>query len=145
MIPVEYNSNQKYYFLSDNDSLDGKWIYPRIPKRRMRFEDCLYRRICLAPTIYCSLKAVPLMKNMVFNVYEAEITLKNKIVKPEDKEVLDAKYTNEHWCLNKVFLHKKGQIRIMQFEHQDYRYTFCGTTFTTDVNKNIHFDWIDRT
>ena len=99
----------------------------------------------ISPYAYSPKVAEKILHLKLLKIDEAEITLKNKIVKPEDKEVLDAKYTNEHWCLNKVFLHKKGQIRIMQFEHQDYRYTFCGTTFTTDVNKNIHFDWIDRT
>lgn len=144
MIPVEYDSKQKYYFLSENHFLDEKWIYPRTPKRRMRFEDCFYRRICLAPSIYCSLKALPLAKDMIFSVYEAEITPKNKIVIPEDKEVLDAKYTREHWCLNKIQLHKKGEIIVKEFEFQDHKYKFDQYTFVEDVNKNIRFYWLEK-
>ena len=46
MIPLNKDEIQssKFYFLSDKDNLTR--IYPRVPKRRMTYEDSKTKRIC---------------------------------------------------------------------------------------------------
>lgn len=151
MISIKYNPKQKFYFLSTDDTLDGKIIYPRIPKRRMIRENCITRRICIAPSIYWSLKAIPLENGNVFTVYQVNTTEKSKIAQPQCNDVLDAFYTHEHWCLGKVSLTKIGIIKINGYEDNMLHkkdptvpsYKGCNVLYF-NINKNVKYEWIEK-
>ena len=72
MIPLNKDEIQssKFYFLSDKSNLTR--IYPRVPKRRMRYEDSKTKRICCVKRIYSALKALPIHNGMDLYIYEIQ-------------------------------------------------------------------------
>ena len=74
LLTKEEINNNKFYFLSDKG--DFKRIYPRVPRRRMNYEDNETKRICCAKRIYSALQAIPLDKCCDFYVYQLDITKK---------------------------------------------------------------------
>lgn len=146
---VKKDLDRDFYFLSTNNELDNRTIYPRIPKRRMAYENCDTRRICVSPdNIEGALKALPLYVGITLTVYKVNKFPTTRIVKPESKDVLDASATKERWCLNKVKLEKVGMIRINGFSFKWVRKKspFCFTPkyLSIQVYNNVKYKWIDE-
>ena len=91
MIPLNKDEIQssKFYFLSDKDNLTR--IYPRVPKRRMRYEDSKTKRICCVKRIYSALKALPIHSGMDLYIYEIQKTnrIKFAILRKLSNRVLE--------------------------------------------------------
>lgn len=145
LLTKEEINNNKFYFLSDKG--DFKRIYPRVPRRRMNYEDNETKRICCAKRIYSVLQAIPLDKCCDFYVYQLDITKKTRIARPDLKDVLDSGHTHELWCLSPVNLIKIGKIRITSFDGL-WKYVPSpwkeGNKCSIDVNKNITYFWSER-
>lgn len=59
----EFKKGEDLYFLTSDDKMktyDTIKLFPRIPRRRMLYEDYTTRRICISNKIYRALKALPL-------------------------------------------------------------------------------------
>ena len=63
--------SSKFYFLSDKSNLTR--IYPRVPKRRMIYEDSKTKRICCVKRIYSALKAIPIHNGMDLYIYAEHV------------------------------------------------------------------------
>lgn len=145
LLTKEEINNNKFYFLSDKG--DFKRIYPRVPRRRMNYEDKSTKRICCVKRIYSALQALPLHENPELYVYQLNITKKTKIGRPDLTDVLDSGHTHELWCLSPVSLTKIGKIKVTNFEGL-WKYVpspwVKGNKCSIDVNKNITYYWSEK-
>lgn len=138
-------SNSKFYFLSDKDNFNR--IYPRVPRRRMNYEDKTTKRICCVKRIYSALQALPLKNGGEFYVYQLQPTKRTRFARPELTDVLDSGHTHELWCLSVVNLRKVGKIKIVGYEGL-WKYVPSpweeGKKCSIDVNKNITYYWSEK-
>ena len=145
LLTREEINNSKFYFLSDKENF--KRIYPRVPCRRMHYEDNKTKRICCVKRIYSALQALPLKSGGEFYVYQLQPTKRTKFARPELVDVLDSGHTHELWCLSPVNLKKIGKIKIIRYDGL-WKYVPSpwedGKKCSIDVNKNITYNWVEK-
>ena len=147
MIPLNKDEIQssKFYFLSDKSNLTR--IYPRVPKRRMRYEDSKTKRICCVKRIYSALKAIPIHNGMDLYIYEIQKTNRTKFAQPELTEVLDSRITHELQCLTRVNLKKVGKIKITSSELDWTKEKLPweeNKVLHFELNKNVTYHWVEK-
>lgn len=129
-------SNQKIYRVSESD-LDGKIIYPSIPKNFMTdngYEDNKTKRVCFATSIDGCLRALNMKcQDMILKVYVPDE--KVNIYHPKVSEVPDVKITGEVWVTEPVKLKCIGIIKVIDDKGED------GLPYKYGNNTAYLYDW----
>lgn len=107
----------KFFFISDKlfpDSYtsEGHTLYPRIPIDRSYNEDDETERICVAPSIFGCLTAIPNVSiKEKLHVYEL---WSSDFYQPGKDQVSDAELTGEVWIMKPVRIFYKCSILIQK-------------------------------
>lgn len=111
----------RLYHISEENQ-NNKVFKPRIPSSALDsgFEDNITKRICFASSISGAYKAIDYgMYNTTYYVHVPinlnSIVRKEKLYKPDEKEVIDCKTTGEYWVLSNV---KLKCIGIAKFKYK---------------------------
>ena len=103
------------FFVSENDSYDGKILQPKIPNNYMTqngFEDNKTKRICFSTSIGgCLIALSQNITNKTFYVYQP--VGDHKIITPTEQQVPDVKITKERWICEPVKLVCIGKIKAI--------------------------------
>lgn len=100
----------KYYFASRKD-FDGKELFPKIPKNKMKHEDNKTLRICVSQSINGCLTAIGGFRIGEF-VYIHECESEN-VIQPTIEQVEDVCFTGEQWILEPVVMKRIMKIAII--------------------------------
>lgn len=110
------SSETEYFFLSEDCTLDGGFLEPRVPENRMTkngYEDNETPRVCFAPTVNQALMALShRLGDKLLYVYRAIDVENAKIYHPTKSQVPDVDITNEVWFLNRTKIEYIGVIRV---------------------------------
>lgn len=147
------NAEELYFLTSDNKMKTYDWIklYPRIPRRRLPYENCNIRRICVNNKIYRILKAIPCgfgpnsESKRTFAVFKLIKFNKNLVMEPTNRLVPDAKFTKELWCLGPVEAKKVGTLMVDEADLLNFYWRdFGGHKHLFNTRNNIKWHWIEK-
>lgn len=150
----EFKNEEDLYFLTSDDKMktyDTIKLYPRIPRRRLLYEDCTTRRICVSNKIYRTLKALPyefgpdIDSKRIITVFKLTKFNKKLVVEPTDNQIPDANFTKELWCLGPIEAQKIGILMVDNAETLSFYWRdFSGHKHLFDTRKNIGWHWIEE-
>lgn len=99
-----------FYFVSKDDNLNARTLYPRIPLNKFNNEDTNINRICVSKSIIGCLSATGGYNiGDRVSIYQIE---NNDFYEPSISEVIDSPLTGEVWILNSVKLNFFSLIEI---------------------------------
>lgn len=142
------NISSKFYFISQHGDWNESVIHPRVPSNFMTkngYEENKTPRVCFSTSIDGCLRALSQNVNgKEFYVYNPEISSKHTVYKPTQKEVPDAKVTNEHWILQPVTLHCIGKIRVTGEKGNGIPYKYGDKNQYTAELYDWKWKWIEK-
>lgn len=142
------NISSKFYFISQHGDWNESVIHPRVPSNFMTkngYEENKTPRVCFSTSIDGCLRALSQNVNgKEFYVYNPEISSKHTVYKPTQKEVPDAKVTNEHWILQPVTLHCIGKIRVTGEKGNGIPYKYGDKNQYTAKLYDWKWKWIEK-
>ena len=140
--------SSKFYFISQHGDWNESVIHPRVPSNFMTkngYEENKTPRVCFSTSIDGCLRALSQNVNgKEFYVYNPEISSKHTVYKPTQKEVPDAKVTNEHWILQPVTLHCIGKIRVTGEKGNGIPYKYGDKNQYTAELYDWKWKWIEK-
>lgn len=140
--------SSKFYFISQHGDWNESVIHPRVPSNFMTkngYEENKTPRVCFSTSIDSCLRALSQNVNgKEFYVYNPEISSKHTVYKPTQKEVPDAKVTNEHWILQPVTLHCIGKIRVTGEKGNGIPYKYGDKNQYTAELYDWKWKWIEK-
>lgn len=140
--------SSKFYFISQHGDWNESVIHPRVPSNFMTkngYEENKTPRVCFSTSIDGCLRALSQNVNgKEFYVYNPEISSKHTVYKPTQKEVPDAKATNEHWILQPVTLHCIGKIRVTGEKGNGIPYKYGDKNQYTAELYDWKWKWIEK-
>ena len=140
--------SSKFYFISQHGDWNESVIHPRVPSNFMTkngYEENKTPRVCFSTSIDGCLRALSQNVNgKEFYIYNPEISSKHTVYKPTQKEVPDAKVTNEHWILQPVTLHCIGKIRVTGEKGNGIPYKYGDKNQYTAELYDWKWKWIEK-
>lgn len=140
--------SSKFYFISQHGDWNESVIHPRVPSNFMTkngYEENKIPRVCFSTSIDGCLRALSQNVNgKEFYVYNPEISSKHTVYKPTQKEVPDAKVTNEHWILQPVTLYCIGKIRVTGEKGNGIPYKYGDKNQYTAELYDWKWKWIEK-
>lgn len=142
------NISSKFYFISQHGDWNESVIHPRVPSNFMTkngYEENKTPRVCFSTSIDGCLRALSQNVNgKEFYIYNPEISSKHTVYKPTQKEVPDAKVTNEHWILQPVTLYCIGKIRVTGEKGNGIPYKYGDKNQYTAELYDWKWKWIEK-
>ena len=141
--------NASRLYRLDSKDLDGKFIYPEIPKNfltKHNFENKEVKRVCFSPSIDKCLRALSEnIKGKTFYVHIPDPDKEYNIYKPNKEDVPDADLTGELWIRKPVMLKCLGKIKVGSATGKGLEYSYGeGEKEKTAELYDWNWTWIDE-